>query len=162
MSLTDPFGWQISTFMAWSMEKGKKGLFMGPGFFGRRMVQPRKVPVATGKPADGERYGGVVWVFRLIGITVTFLPGTRGMNPCPVYDVSRTGLKTGFQRNVRSSDFFKKHIPITRTPQSAPSSVNFHEQYGVPGRVSGGHDRHSGHYPGINSAGKHGEFDQSD
>jgi hypothetical protein len=32
--LTDPFGLQISTFMALSMEKGKKGLFMGPGFFG--------------------------------------------------------------------------------------------------------------------------------
>ena len=34
--------------MAWSMEKGKKGLFMGPGFFGGRMVQPHKVSVATG------------------------------------------------------------------------------------------------------------------
>jgi hypothetical protein len=58
MSLIDPFGWQISTFMAWSMEKGKKGLFTGPGFFGGRMVQPRKVSVATMEPADGERYGG--------------------------------------------------------------------------------------------------------
>jgi hypothetical protein len=48
MSLIDPFGWQISTFMAWSIEKGKKGLFMGPGFFGGRMVQPHKVSVATG------------------------------------------------------------------------------------------------------------------
>jgi hypothetical protein len=48
MSLTDPFSWQISTFMAWSMEKGEKGLFMGPGFFGVRLVQPRKVSVATG------------------------------------------------------------------------------------------------------------------
>jgi len=34
--------------MAWSMEKGKKGVFMGPGFFGGRMVQPHKVSVATG------------------------------------------------------------------------------------------------------------------
>jgi len=34
--------------MAWSMEKGKKGLFMGPGLFGGRLVQPRKVSVATG------------------------------------------------------------------------------------------------------------------
>jgi len=48
MSLTDLFGWQISTFMVWSMEKGKKGLFMGPGLFGGRLVQPRKVSVATG------------------------------------------------------------------------------------------------------------------
>jgi hypothetical protein len=30
------------------MGKGKKGLFMGPGFFGGRLVQPRKVSVATG------------------------------------------------------------------------------------------------------------------
>jgi hypothetical protein len=38
---------------------GEKGLFMGPGFFWERLVHVRKVPVATGKPADGERYGGV-------------------------------------------------------------------------------------------------------
>jgi hypothetical protein len=30
------------------MEEGEKGLFMGPGFFGVRLVQPRKVSVATG------------------------------------------------------------------------------------------------------------------
>jgi hypothetical protein len=58
------------------MEKGKKGLFTGPGFFGGMMVQPRKVSVATVEPADGERSGVVVWFFRLIGITVIFLPGT--------------------------------------------------------------------------------------
>ena len=34
--------------MAWSMEKGKKGLFMGPNLFGGRLVQPLKVSVATG------------------------------------------------------------------------------------------------------------------
>jgi hypothetical protein len=45
-------------FMALSMEKGKKGLFTGPSFFGGRMVQPRKVSVATMEHADGERYGG--------------------------------------------------------------------------------------------------------
>jgi len=36
---------------------GEKGLFMGPGFFWGRLVQLRKVPVAPGKPADGERNG---------------------------------------------------------------------------------------------------------
>jgi len=55
MSLADPFVWQISTFMAWSMGNGKKRLFMGPSFFRGRIVQLRKVPVATGEPADGER-----------------------------------------------------------------------------------------------------------
>ena len=39
--------------------EGKKGLFMGPCFFWGRMVQLRKVPSATGEPADGERYGGL-------------------------------------------------------------------------------------------------------
>jgi hypothetical protein len=58
---------------------GKKGLFMGPCFFWGRMVQLRKEPSATGEPAEGERYGGVVWVFQLIGITVNFLPGTGGI-----------------------------------------------------------------------------------
>ena len=33
--------------MAGSMENGKKGLFMGPSFFGGRLVQSRKVSVAT-------------------------------------------------------------------------------------------------------------------
>jgi hypothetical protein len=88
------------------MEMGKKGCLWDPVFFWGRLVQLRKVPVAPGKPADGERYGGGLWVFRVIGITVHFLLGPgdhRGLG----YDVSCTGLKTGFQRNVRSSDFFK-------------------------------------------------------
>ena len=79
MSLRDPSGWQISTFLALSMEKGKKGLFMGPGFFGRRMVQSHKVSVATGKSAHSERHDGVVWVFRLIGMMVHF-SRDRGVN----------------------------------------------------------------------------------
>ena len=65
--------------MALSMEKGKKGLFMGPGFFGRRMVQSHKVSVATGKSAHSERHDGVVWVFRLIGMMVHF-SRDRGVN----------------------------------------------------------------------------------
>jgi hypothetical protein len=58
---------------------GEKGLFMGPGFFLGRLVQLRKGPVAPGKPADGERYGGGVWVFQVIGIAVHFLHGTGGI-----------------------------------------------------------------------------------
>jgi len=34
LSLTDPFVWQISTFMAWSMENGKKGCLWVPVFSG--------------------------------------------------------------------------------------------------------------------------------
>jgi hypothetical protein len=34
---------------------------MGPSFFGGRIVQPGKVSVATGEPADGVRYDGVDW-----------------------------------------------------------------------------------------------------
>ena len=61
MSLIDPFGWQISTFMAWSMEKGKKGLFMDPGFFrGKAGAAPQSIG-CNRDPADGERYGGVVF-----------------------------------------------------------------------------------------------------
>ena len=61
MSLIDPFGWQISTFMVWSMEKGKKGLFMGPGFFGGRMVQPHKVSVVTGNLQMVSDTVGLFW-----------------------------------------------------------------------------------------------------
>ena len=58
---------------------GKKGCLWDPVFFWGRLVQLRKVPVAPGKPADGERYGGGLWVFRVIGITVHFLHGTGGI-----------------------------------------------------------------------------------
>ncbi len=65
--------------MAWSMEKGKKGLFMGPGFFrGKAGAAPKSIGCIR-EPADGERYGEVVWVFLLIGITVNFSQG-RGVN----------------------------------------------------------------------------------
>ena len=86
------------------MEKGKKGLFMGPGFFRREAGAAPQSIGCNREPADGERYGGVVWVFQLIGITVNFLPGA-GCELGPGYDVSRPGMKTGFQRNLRSSGF---------------------------------------------------------
>jgi hypothetical protein len=41
--------------------EGENGLCMGASFFGGRIVQPRKVSVATGEPADGVRYDGVHW-----------------------------------------------------------------------------------------------------
>ena len=76
--LNRPFWMANLHFYGLEYGEGKKEMFMGPGFFRGRLVQPRKVSVASGEPADGERYGGVVWVFRLIGITVNFLPGTGG------------------------------------------------------------------------------------
>ena len=74
MSLIDPFGWQISTFMAWSMGKGKKSVYGSQSFRGKAGAAPQSIG-CNREPADGERYGGVVLVFRLIGITVNFLPG---------------------------------------------------------------------------------------
>jgi hypothetical protein len=43
------------------MEKGKKGLFMGPGFFGGRMVQPHKVSVVTGNLQMVSDTVGLFW-----------------------------------------------------------------------------------------------------
>ena len=74
MSLKDPFGWQISTFIAWSMEKGKKGVYGSQFFRGKAGAAPQSIS-CNREPAECERYGGVVWVFRLIGITVNFLLG---------------------------------------------------------------------------------------
>jgi hypothetical protein len=43
-----PFWMANLHFYGLEYGEGKKGLFMGPGFFGGRMVQPHKVSVATG------------------------------------------------------------------------------------------------------------------
>jgi hypothetical protein len=69
--------------------EGKKGRFMGPGFFrGKAGAAPQSIG-CNREPAAGERYGEVFCVFLLIGITVTFFLGP-GSEPCPGYDVSLT------------------------------------------------------------------------
>jgi hypothetical protein len=44
MTLIDPFGWQNSLFMGWSMGKGKEGLFWGPGILLKTGRKPTLLP----------------------------------------------------------------------------------------------------------------------
>ena len=69
-----PFWMANLHFYGLEYGEGKKGMFMGPGLRGKAGAAPQSIS-CNREPAECERYGGVVWVFRLIGITVNFLPG---------------------------------------------------------------------------------------
>ena len=70
-----PFWMANLHFYGLEYGEGEKRAVYGSGSFqGKAGAAPQSIS-CNREPAECERYGGVVWVFRLIGITVNFLPG---------------------------------------------------------------------------------------
>jgi len=58
--------------------EGEKRAVYGSRFFRGKDGAVLQSIGCNREPVDGERYGGVVWVFRLIWITANLLPGAGG------------------------------------------------------------------------------------
>ncbi len=70
-----PFWMANLPFYGLEYGEGEKWAVYTSQFFrGKDGAAPQSIG-CNREPVDGEQYGGVVWVFRLIGITVNFLPG---------------------------------------------------------------------------------------